>query len=187
MILRGLWQLASGKRPGITEFGGTIEAFYASIAPLIAFPLVGAGVTALHGDWRLALISLLSRVCAVLALPLVVYETARLLGREKLWLRTATALNWAFWIVLPVFMLVVLLFATLAQTGLDQNSAFGISFGLAALYMLWNRWFILRAGLGLGGWQAVLVVVVAGIAVGSCTLLPLAFGFWPDNVQLSSL
>ncbi|MDD2704863.1 MAG: hypothetical protein PHU07_05970 [Acidocella sp.] len=179
--------MAKGKRPGIIEFGNTKEAFYASLAPLIAFPLVGSGTTALHGDWQLAIVSFLSRLCAVLVLPLVTFEVARILGREKLWLRAATALNWSFWIMLPVFIIAALLFSIMAQAGMTQVAAFGVSFSLAGLYLLWNRWFILRTGLGLGIWQAVLVVVIVSIGAGACTFLPLAFGFWPDTSQIPSL
>jgi hypothetical protein len=186
MILRGLWNLAIGKRAGLVDFGNTKDAFYASLAPLIAFPLVGSGTMALHGDWQMAIISFLSRLCAVLVLPVVAFETARILGREKLWLRAATALNWAFWIMLPVFIAAALLFSILTQSGLWQEAAFGFSFSLAGLYLLWNRWFILRTALGLGTWQAVLAVLVAGVAAGACTMLPLAFGFWPSMAQATS-
>jgi hypothetical protein len=187
MILRGLWKLAKGDRLGIIEFGNTNDAFYASLAPLIAFPLVGSANMALHGQWQLAIVSFLSRLCAVLVLPLVTFEAARILGREKLWLRAATALNWSFWIMLPVFIVAVVLFSIMAQSGLTQEVAFGASFTLAGLYLLWNRWFIMRIGLGLGIWQAVLVVALVSLAAGACTFLPLAFGFWPDTSQISTL
>ena len=98
MILRGLLLLARGQKSGIKDFGNSADGFTASLAPLIAFPLVGAGISALGGQWQLAAIGLLSRLCAVLALPLITYEFARRTGREALWLRTATALDWSFWL-----------------------------------------------------------------------------------------
>ncbi len=73
MILRGLWRLAKGDAAGIKEFGGGLDNFYASLAPLIAFPLVGALVTAMQVDWRVAVLSFLARLCGVLVLPVLVY------------------------------------------------------------------------------------------------------------------
>ena len=58
MILRGLFLMARGAKSGIKEFDNSMDAFTASLAPLIAFPLVGAGVSALGGQWQLALIGL---------------------------------------------------------------------------------------------------------------------------------
>jgi hypothetical protein len=49
MIMRGLWLLARGRRAGIAEFGNSTDALAASLAPLIAFPLVGAAVAGLQG------------------------------------------------------------------------------------------------------------------------------------------
>ena len=38
----GIWQVARGRAEGLARFGSTTQAFLASLAPLIAFPLVGA-------------------------------------------------------------------------------------------------------------------------------------------------
>ena len=38
MILRGLLMLAKGDKAGLDEFGNSLEAFTASLAPLIASP-----------------------------------------------------------------------------------------------------------------------------------------------------
>ena len=44
MILRGLLLLARGGRAGMKEFDNSADALAASLAPLIAFPLVGAAL-----------------------------------------------------------------------------------------------------------------------------------------------
>jgi hypothetical protein len=176
VIVRGLWRLAKGERAGILEFGAGVDNFSASIAPLIAFPLVGAVLVATQGDWKLAVVSFLSRFTGVLVLPWLTYEFARLFGREHLWLRTAVTLNWSFWVMPPVLVLAAVLGAVFETAGLSQGEAARVALALMVAYLLWFRWFTLRAGLGLNVWQAVLVVVVSSLAVGALTLLPFVLG-----------
>ncbi len=187
MILRGLWRLAKGDRAGIKEFGGSVDDFYASLAPLIAFPLVGALVTGLQVDWRTALLGLLARLCGVLVLPVLVYEFARLFGRKPLWLRTATALNWSFWVLLPVLLVGSFIGAILVQFGVTMETAELATLGLMGVYLFWYRWLVLRAGLALGGWQALLIVLVSTACIGLFVIIPVALGFGPDPAQLGHL
>ncbi len=176
MILRGIARLARGDAKGIEEFSGTPEAFSTSLAPLIAFPLAGAIITVMAGDWKMAIIGLLSRLCAVLALPVIVYEFARLYGRQAGWLRTATALNWCFWLVLPAILVAAFLGAFLVQLGLGMLDAQLAVLALAGLYLLWNRWFIFKAGLGLGGGQAALMLLASLAVTLALAALPWAAG-----------
>ena len=125
-----------------------MDGFTASLAPLIAFPLVGAAISALGGQWQLALIGLLSRLCAVLALPLITHEFARRTGRESLWLRTATALDWSFWMLIPLLFLAAFAGAMLVEAGLAMGDAEYAALGIMAGYLLWYHWFIVRTGLG---------------------------------------
>jgi hypothetical protein len=186
MILRGLLQLARGDKSGIKDFGNSMEAFTASLAPLIAFPLVGAGLSMVGGEWRLALVGLLSRLCAVLALPLITHEFARRTGREELWLRTATALDWSFWILIPLLFLTAFAGALLVEAGLTMSMAELLALGVLAGYLLWYHWFIVRTGLALGVWQAVLLVVLTSLAVGVFTVGPvlLDFGYFRQAMQI---
>jgi hypothetical protein len=179
MILRGLWRLAKGERAGITEFGGELEHFYASLAPLIGIPLAGALVMALQGAWQPALVGFLSRFVAVLLLPLVVYESARLFKREEFWMRTATALNWSVLMLFPAFAVAVVIGSILAQCGLAMTLAEMLTLALMCLYLIWYRLFALAAGLGLNFWQAGVIVVVSSLAVGFVTMLPIALGLGP--------
>lgn len=187
MILRGLWRLAKGDAGGIREFGGGLDNFYASLAPLIAFPLVGALVTALQVNWRVAVVSFLARLCGVLVLPVLVYEFARFYGREPMWLRTATALNWSFWALLPVLLVGAFIGGILAQIGLPMRAAELATLGIMAVYLLWYRWFILRAGLALNGWRAALIMLVTGTLIALLTAIPVTLGLGPDPAQLSHL
>ena len=180
MILRGLWRLAKCERAGIGEFGNELDHFYASLAPLIGIPLAGALVTALNGAWQPALVGFLSRLVAVLLLPVAVYEFSRLFGREKFWLRTATALNWSFWMLFPALIASAFIGAILAQFGLAMGLAELLTLALMALYLLWYRLFALSAGLGVGYVQAGVILVVSSAAMGVAAVLPIAFGLVPN-------
>ncbi len=185
MILRGLWRLAKGERAGIGEFGGELDHFYASLAPLIGIPLAGALVTALNGDWAPALVGFLSRLVAVLLLPVAVYEFSRLFGREKFWLRTATALNWSFWMLFPALIVAAFIGAILAQFGLTMELAAAATLVLMGLYLFWYRLFALSAGLGVNYWKAGIIVVVSSAAMVIAAELPALLGLIP-NMALPS-
>ena len=92
---------APGARTGrrLLQFGATREAFLASLAPLIAFPLVGGVLMLLGGGGLAALSDLLATLCALLAPPVLSFEVARLWGRQDAWLRFATAFNWCQWAI----------------------------------------------------------------------------------------
>src|ERR1700722_3547352 len=186
MIFRGLLLLARGKKSGIKDFGNTMEGFTASLAPLIAFPLVGAGISALGGQWQPAVIGLLSRLCAVLALPLITHEFARRTGRESLWLRTATALDWSFWMLIPLLFVAAFAGALLVEAGLAMGNAEYVALGFMAGYLLWYHWFIVRTGLALSGLQAALLVALSSIVIGIFTAGPvlLDLSYFKQVVQI---
>ena len=169
--------MARGAKSGIKEFDNSADAFTASLAPLIAFPLVGAGVSALGGQWQLALIGFLSHFCAVLALPLITHEFARRTGREALWLRTATALDWSFWLLVPLLFVAAVAGAILVQFGLPLVSAEYVALGLMGGYLLWYHWFIVRTGLVLGRGKAVLLVAITGFVIALFTAGPLLLDY----------
>lgn len=173
MILPGIAKLARGNAKGADEFSNTPESFAASLAPLIAFPLVGAVITALSGDWKMAMLGFLSRLCAVLVLPVLTYEFAKIFGRKGQWLRTATALNWCYWLVLPAVLVAAILATVAIQFGLPmQRMELGM-FGLVGLYLLWNRWFVLKSGLQINGWRAALILLVIIVLTAIFSFLPL--------------
>ena len=171
-ILRGILLLARGRAAGISEFGNTTDALTASLAPLIAFPLVGSVMIAIGGQPGLAGIAFLSRLCGVLVLPVVTHAFARIFKREASWLCTATALNWSFWILIPLLLVAAFLGAALVTAGVSETRAEGAVIVLLAIYMLWLHWFIVRTGLKLSVWLAVLLVVVSNIAIGLMTFGP---------------
>ena len=91
--------VARGRAEGIDQFAGTSQGFLASLAPLIAFPLVGTFLLLLDGDGAPAITDLLATLAVLLAPPVLSFELARLWGRQARWLRFATAFNWCQWLL----------------------------------------------------------------------------------------
>jgi hypothetical protein len=182
-IVRGVALLARGKRAGLDEFAATEPAFSASIAPLIAFPLVGAALIGVGGHPKLALVAFLARFCAVLAQPVITQAFARLWGREAAWLRLAVALNWSFWLALPLLLLAAFVGAALIQAGVAETIAVSIGIGGAGAYLLWYHWFVARAALGIDGWRTALLVITTNLALGALTLGPDAVDWVVGHVK----
>lgn len=182
-LLRGMLRLAIGKTDGFTEIGNTTAAFSASIAPLIAFPLVGAVLLGLQDHWLLATSLLLSRLCGVLAQPVIVEFASGRIGRRDTWLATSTALNWSIWLIFPLIPAGVLLSGALIAAGVSQEVALAATISLVGAYMLWLQWFILRTGLRTGPWRAAGLLVATNLAIALLYLVP--YLFHPDLLQLT--
>jgi hypothetical protein len=173
MIVRGLLRFARGDKGGISEFDGTLEGFATSLVPLIAFPLVFSGSVILSGEWRVGVLAFLSSVCMVLVVPVIIYEVAKRTGREALWLRTATALDWSFLMFVPLLAGAICAAAVAAAAGLPLQDDFAVILGMMGGYMLWYHWLILRAGRGLSGWQAAWLVAGSSLIVGLLSIGPM--------------
>lgn len=158
-ILRGMARVARGRPDGIALFGDTKQAFLASLAPLIAFPLVGGMLMLLGGEGTRALADLGATLCALLAPPALSWELARLWGREAHWLRFATAFNWCQWILPLVGSCILITLSVAIAAGLNERAAsMMLIFGLGG-YALWMHWFLARHGLALSGLRAALLVL----------------------------
>jgi hypothetical protein len=171
-IVVGVARLATGRPDGLRHFGATREAFLASLAPLIAFPLVGGMLLLLSGDAIRALTNFLATVCALVAPPVLSFEVARLWGREAAWLHFAIAFNWCQWAI-PVFgsMLLVAL-GMLVALGLPQPAAGLIAMAGLVCYGFWLHWFLARHGLGLSRLRAGVLVVGVNLATVAIVLAP---------------
>lgn len=77
-VLTGIWRVARGRRDGIACFGSTSQAFLSSLAPLIAFPLVGTFLALFTEGPRRAFTGLAVTLCALLTPAIVSYELARI-------------------------------------------------------------------------------------------------------------
>jgi len=172
--------LARGRADGLRQFGDTPSAFLASLAPLIAFPLVGAGLMLAQGGGLPALTALLSTFCALLAPPVLSYEPARLWRREGQWLRFATAFNWCQWAI-PVLaaVLLTLVYPALAEAASTETAGVVVIAAVAG-YALWLHWFLARHALMISGLRAALLVVLVNLCTVVLVLGPrvLVAGGW---------
>jgi len=158
-IVLGTVRLARGRADGLLQFGATPDAFLASLAPLVAFPLVGGALMLLGGGGAVALTNLLATLCALLAPPVLSYEAARLWGRQGHWLRFATAFNWCQWVIPVVGTALLVVVGFLGAFGLPRGVArVGVVLGLVS-YGLWLHWFLAYRGLGLSRPRAALTIV----------------------------
>lgn len=159
-VVVGMARIARGRRDGLAQFGDTAQAFLASLAPLIAFPLVGGGLALIGGRAELALTDLLATLCGLLAPAVLSYELARLWRRDALWLRFATAFNWCQWLLPLLGSVLMLLLGMAGAAGLPPRTA-GVLLVLAlGCYGLWLHWFLARNGLQISGLRAALLVLV---------------------------
>jgi hypothetical protein len=162
-------RVARGHADGIDQFAGTSQGFLASLAPLVAFPLVGTVFLLMDGDGAPAITDLLATIAVLLAPPVLSFELARLWGRQSRWLRFATAFNWCQWLLPMLAAALLLVLGTLLHTGLPDSVATGaLVLGLGG-YALWLHWFLARHGLALSRFRAALLV--AGVNLGTALLV----------------
>ncbi len=167
----GVARVAVGRADGLARFGGTVQSFLSSLAPLIAFPLAGALIELLRDGVMTALSLILVTLVAQLAPPVLSHALAARWGRENEWLHYATAYNWCYWALPVVLLFLMFVFGTAVGAGLPQTlGAEAVVVGLAA-YSLWLHWFLARHALRLSRGRAALLVVL----VNAGTVL-LAFG-----------
>ena len=171
-ILRGVLLLARGRAEGLRQFGDTPQAFLASLAPLIAFPLVGYLLLAAGGHGATAIAGLLGTLCALLAPPVISFELTRWWGRQELWLRYATAVNWCQWAIpLLASALLLVVYPVLAQLLSDNAAGVAVIAAIAA-YALWLHWFLARHALALSGARAALLVGLVNLGTALLVLGP---------------
>jgi hypothetical protein len=171
-IVIGIARIATGHADGLAQFGDTPDAFLHSLAPLLAFPLVGAVLLLVQGGALAALSDLLTTLCGLLAPPVLTYEAARFWGRSDAWLRFAVAFNWCQWAIPVLAMILVVLAGMLLALGVPSNIGLMLVIAGLAGYGMWLHWFLARNGLGLGPVCAALLVVVVNLATVSLVLGP---------------
>jgi hypothetical protein len=171
-ILLGIVRLARGRADGFRQFGGTRDAFLASLAPLVAFPLVGGVLMLLGGGGWIALAELLATLCALIAPPVLSFEAARFWGKAAAWPRFATAFNWCQWVIPFVGGLLLMAFGLLMTLGLPGPVARTIVLLALVSYGLWLHWFLARHGLGLSWLRAALLVLGVNFATVMIVVAP---------------
>ena len=171
-ILLGILRVARGRADGIGCFGSTPQAFLSSLAPLIAFPLVGAVLAVFAEGPQRAVTGLAMTLCALLTPAVISYELARFWQRTDAWVRFATAFNWCEWIlpVLACLIMVPLSFAIAA--GMSETAASRVLVICLGFYGLWLHWFLARKALSLSNLRAVALVFLVSLGTAVVVMGP---------------
>jgi hypothetical protein len=163
-ILRGILLLSRGRAAGFAEMGSGPEAFLSSLAPLIAFPLVGCVLMVAQGKTVDGIADFLATLIALLGPPVISQAIAKRWGREERWFRFATALNWCQW-VLPLFAAILVLIAgLLVQAGVPMRQTVIMLCCVLLAYAFWLQWFLARRGLDLSALRAAGLVVLVNLS-----------------------
>lgn len=178
-ILRGMFRVARGRADGLTCFGASPQSYLTSLAPLVAFPLVGATMGLFTEGPRRALTDLAMTLCAILTPAVLSYELSRFWKREDAWFRYATAFNWCEWILPIVAVLAMMPLSIAIGAGMRQSVAAALFVVFLGLYGLWLHWFLARNALGLSVGKAVLLVMIVNAGTAAAVIVPGLFG--PDR------
>jgi hypothetical protein len=167
-IWRGIVQLACFNANGLREFGDTPQAFLNSLAPLLAFPLLGGAMTLLGAGPSGALANILVSIIAVLAPPVLSHLLASLWHREALWVRYAVAFNWC---EAAVFLTMVVLLVLFAGRLVEESAAWTLP---AFIYWAVLHGFLAKRALRISLLRAVVMVVFVNFGSFMLMALPIA-------------
>ncbi len=171
-VLVGVLRIARGRADGIACFDGSSQSFLTSLAPLLAFPLVGAGMTILTEGPRRALTGLAMTICALLAPSVFSFELARLWKRTDRWGQFATAFNWCEWILPVVACLMMVPLSVAISSGLSEKAAGYLLVVCLSLYGLWLHWFLARTAFSLSVFRAIVMVVLVNAGTAAVVIGP---------------
>lgn len=170
-VLLGIARVARGRKDGLLQFGDTAQAVLGSLAPLVAFLLVGAVLGLVSGSR--GTVEYMAVASVILLAPLVVtFEFARVWGRPNQWFRFAAAFCWCQWAGPMVLLAVTLLMLVLVLGGFTDTGAMSVGLACLVIYGLWLNWFLVRHALGVTALRALLVVVCTNIVTTGLVMLP---------------
>ncbi len=171
-VFRGIIRLARFRPEGFGEFVATRQGFLNSLAPLIAFPLVGGLLMLASGGGADVLTDLLATLVALLAPAVISAALAERWGRGEAWLRFGVAFNWAQWAVPVVAIGLLMAAGVLRRMGLGEPQAAIVVLFAIAGYGLSLHWFLVRYGLGLSRGRATLMVMALNIGTVALVMAP---------------
>lgn len=172
----GVFRVAFGRADGFTRFGGTVQSFLSSLAPLIAFPLAGALIQVFREDWLGAASLVLLTLVAQLAPPVLSHWLTVRWKCEDRWLSYATAYNWCYWAVPMAGALLTVAFAVAVGAGMPSPLAAKAVLACLGLYSLWLNWFVARNTLALSKAKAAVLVAVVNAGTGLLVIGPALLG-----------
>ena len=171
-VISGIAALARFDRRGFARFEASPDAFLASLAPLVAFPLVGLGLMLVNGGGLPAVVDLLATLCALLAPPVLSHALAGLWRRQTVWLRYAVAFNWCQWAIPAAAALLLALAHGAVLLGAPTRPISYALLAALAAYGLALHGFLVRYGLALSWAPAAAVVVVVNVVTTALVVAP---------------
>jgi hypothetical protein len=171
-VLLGILRVARGRADGLSYFGSSPQAFLSSLAPLMAFPLVGALLGLFTEGPRRALTGLAMTICALLTPAVVSHELAHRWDRGDAWARFATAFNWCEWILPVLACLIMVPLSVAIGAGMDETTASFVLVSCLGAYGLWLHWFLARKALTLSRFRAVLLVFLVNLGTALVVMGP---------------
>lgn len=169
-LIVGIARLARFRADGFAFVPATPQAVANSLAPLLAFPLVSAGLLLAEGELREALSQLLATMIALLAPLVVSHNLAVRWGKEQAWYRYAAAVNWCQWALPAMFLALRITAGVLAMLGLGLGPS--IMLGALVLYGIALHWFLARRGLDLSRGRTLLLIAAADVTTSLLVLGP---------------
>ena len=172
-VLNGILLLVRFNAEGFRLFTATPLGFMNSLAPMLGISVVAGMRPLLSGNWRALVLHVLTTAIALLAPPVLSHVLARAWKREAVWMRYAVAFNWCQAVVTLVTVVLVLMLAAGGGVSRSGEGA-GVLAAVAAVVVYWLVlcWFMAWRGLGVGGFKAVLAVVVINMGTGALVMGP---------------
>jgi hypothetical protein len=171
-VMLGLLLIGTGRVAGFAQFGGTTDAFLASLAPLLGFLIVLGGVIAWYGHAVAGLTAVLTGVCGLLTPAIIADGFCKLWKRRQHWALYANVLNCAQWLMLAVLLLLIPLASVFVGAGLSTSAAARLMMAAFGLYIVWFHWFTARHVLDLSAGRAVLITLAVVFGTGTLLQLP---------------
>jgi hypothetical protein len=155
----GLLLAGLGKSAGFAQFGGSTEAFLASLAPLLGVLIVLSLVLAWSSPLILALSFFLTAICGLLAPVVIADILCRLWQRQDRWARYANVLNCTQWLWACALAVLILVQAVFVSAGASMQVATGGMLVVFLIYVMWFHWFAARHVLDLSAAKALLMML----------------------------
>ncbi len=162
-IMRGLFLLARFRREGIDMFDRGMTGVSASLAPLMALPLVLAALSLVQPQIGVPLTAVLAEmlwlIVALLAPIVISHEIARRWRLLDTWPRYAAAIDWCVWLSPVAAMVVGIAVRILSAAGAPAVPLVWAGLGVVLCYLIAVHWFVARHGLGVSKVRAAVMVL----------------------------
>lgn len=157
-VIQGLLLLGRGRPEGLAEFDVSVQGFLTSLAPWVAFLLVGALLVGVHDRPVAGLTDVAVALCWLLMPTVLAERLAWWWDREPGWLPFVTATMWCKWLVPAVYAAGLAVTSVALAAGLPERASGILVVGLMSAYLLWLNFFLARTALSLSRLRSAVLV-----------------------------